>query len=924
MYPHTQHYGSTPPELRLLLLGNIGCGKTSSADTILSQATDASAATPRSIQLRKDFAEGRVVTLAEAPRWYWNGRQMDESVKKETERAMTLLAPGPHAILLLVPVNQFTEMDGQVPAQLQQVFGKEVLQHTIVLLTCGDYLMGRSVEEYLLKENPGLRQMIGLCGGRHHVINNRQRQDRVQVRELLDKVEDMASTSGAFALKTREERDMEERVQQRKRELMESFRKQTEEKREALASRHASNADTPSNVERPESYRDSWVRRGEVELDAVNGGVADVLRSSPPPSTAAGWQSGRNDDQRESRSFRLNADGARLSQMIEERTSPKVVSTLHHRINSFEENTPEVSPSPSPEPPASVYDPSTPNLAPYPATPAVSSPSSPELRLVLIGRSGAGKSAAGNAILGRDDFESRPESLVAITQECVKKKAAVAGRRVAVVDTPDWFHSERTPDEVRAQISSCVALSAPGPHAFLLCVPTDQPAKTELRALSALESVFGPDVIKKHTLVLFTHADLLRKSGKAGGGGVEAYIAGQRDDLLKLVERCGDRFHVLERDGRGRNVEELLEKVEQIAAEAGGQCYSSPAFLEAENRVREIQAEITRERRRKQQEEEQFRGERRSLYPYMQTVAEAEEEVREEEVERTRAEAERSVSAMNIESLPPIATMAGASPSVFESVVEKVQSNAKMLPKLLSDSSVWVSDGAKKMMSSPVWGSVGSAGKKVQKTAGARAEDLSKIAGDRLPKAVGDSSAWVGTGSREAAAASPLWGKVGSGAKVAANGIGTGAKAVAQSPVWGKVGSGVKSGAKLMADGSVRLGAGLGAGAKKVAQSPVWGQVGSGAKAGAKMVSESSVWQKMLTNAKKVPKVVILGALLGLALGVSLAGAIGGAAGAVVGSALTEVGRRKLAKKNAPEKLASNVDTVDALVKRGEKVMKRE
>ncbi|XP_077380863.1 uncharacterized protein LOC144020871 isoform X2 [Festucalex cinctus] len=941
MSTHMQHYGSMPPELRLVLLGNIGCGKTSSADTILSQLTDMSTATPRSIQLRKDFAEGRMVTLVEAPRWYWNGLEMDEGVKKETERAMTLLAPGPHAILLLLPVSQFTEMDGQVPTQLQKVFGNEVLEHTIVLLTCGDYLMGRTVEEYLLKENPGLRQMIGLCGGRHHVINNRQPGDRMQVRELLEKVEDMVSKSGVFSPKSKEERELEERVQQRKRELIESFRRQNEEKREALASSYGSNLDTLRSVERVESHRDAWERRGEDEIDNINGGVSEVLQSSPVASTTGGWQSDRNDDQHERRSFRLNADGARLSQMMDDRTSPKVVSTLHHRINSFEENSPEASPNPSPEPPTFVYDPSTPNFDPYPAATTISSSSSPELRLVLLGRSGAGKSAAGNVILGREEFESRPDSLVAITKECVKKKAVVARRRVAVVDTPDWFLSECTPDEVRAQISSCVALSSPGPHAFLLCVPTDQPAKMEMQALCALENVFGPDVVGKHTLVLFTHADLLRKSGRAGSNSVEAYIAGQRDDLLKLVERCGDRFHVLERDSHGGNVEELLEKVEQIAAEAGGQCYSSPAFQEAENRVREMQAEIVRERRRQKHEEErlgeQFRGERRSLYPYMQTVAEAEEEVREEEVEKTRAEAERSVGAMNIDSLPPITTMANMSPSMFQSVMEKVQSNAKMLPKLLSNSSVWVSDGAKKVMGSPVWSSVGSGAQNVQKTVtnspvwekvGTQAGHVSKMVGDRLPKVVVDGSTWVGSGAK-AAASSPVWGKVADGSMRVGSGIGTGAKSVAQSPVWGKVGSGAMSGAKLVADSSVRLGAGLGAGAKKMAQSPVWGKMGSGAKAGAKMVSESSVWQKMVANAKKVPKVDIVGALLGLVLGVFLAGAIGGAVGAVVGCGATEVGRRKFAKRSAPEKAVSNIerrvnDTVDSLVKQGGKVMKTE
>ncbi|XP_049577021.1 uncharacterized protein [Syngnathus scovelli] len=897
MSSQAQHYGSMPPELRLVLLGNIGCGKTSSADTILSQLTDLSTSSPRSIQLRKDFAEGRMVTLVEAPRWYWNGMEMDEGVKKETVRAVTLLEPGPHAVLLLVPISQFTEMDGQVPTQLQQVFGRDVLEHTMVLLTCGDYLIGRTVEEYLVKENPGLRQMIGLCGGRYHVINNRQQQDRTQVRELLNKVEDMVSKSGVFSLKTKEEREMEERVQQRKRELMEKFRMQKEEKREALASSYTPNVDTARSVERVESYRDAWERRREDEMDNVNGGASEVIQTRPGPG---GWHSGRIDDQEERLSSRLN--------------------TVHHRINSFEETSPEASPISFSDTPTSVYDPVL-------ATTHVSSPSSPELRLVLIGRSGAGKSAAGNAILGHDVFESRPDSLVAITEECIKKKAVVAGRRVAVVDTPDWFHSERTPDEVRSQISSCVALSSPGPHAFLLCVPTDQPAKMELQALCTLETVFGPDVVGKHTLVLFTHADLLKKSGKAGKDDIETYIASRRDDLLKLVEKCGDRFHVLERGGHGGNVEELLEKVEQIVTEAGGECYSSPAFQEAESRVREMQAEIARERRRQKQEEEclgeQFRGERRSLYPYMQTVAEAEEEVREEEVEKTRAEAERSVSTMNIESLPPI-TMANLSPSMFRSMMERVQSNAKMLPKLFSNSSVWVSDGAKKVMGSSVWGSVGSGAQNVQKTVaqspvwgkvGAQAGHVSKLVGDRLPKVVVDGSTWVGSGAKVVADGSM---RVGSG-------IGSGAKVVAKSPVWGKVGSG----AKLVADGSVRLGAGLGAGAKKVAQSPVWGKMGSGAKAGAKIVSESSLWQKAVANAKKVPKLVIVGALLGLALGLFLAGAIGGAVGAVSGSAVTELGRRRFAKKSTPEKAVSNIDrrvndTVESLVRQGDKVMKTE
>lgn len=508
------------------------------------------------------------------------------------------------------------------------------------------------------------------------------------------------------------------------------------------------------------------------------------------------------------------------------------------------------------------------------------------------------------------------------------------------MDTPDWFQSECSLDEVRAQISSCVALSSPGPHAFLLCTPLDQPAKMELQALTAIETVFGSEAVQNYTTVLFTYADKLREGEKIEKDGVEAYIAHQRKDLLSLVEKCRDRFHVL--DDTRRNTSELLEKVEQTVMEAGGQFYSSPAFQEAEQRVREKQMEIARENRSKKLEQEragsggQLSSERDVFYPYMQTVAEAEEEVGEEEIEQTREEAEMSVSTMDIESLPPI-TMSGLSPSTLKSIMEKIRSNSQLLGHFLSSSSVWVSEGAKQVKTSPVWGKVGSGAQNVQKMVvdssvwekvGASARHASKLVGDRVPKVVVDSSAWVGTGAK-AAAKSPVWGKMGSGAKLMADtsvklgtGLGSGAKNLAQNPMWGKVGSG----AKLVADGSMQVGAGLGAGAKKVAQSPVWGKMCSGAKAGATKVAESPAWGKVCSTAKQVPKAVIAGALLGLLLGVFLGGIIGGAIGAAAGSALTEVGRRKIRSRNALEKcseVSESLDSkVDSMVKQGEKVLK--
>jgi len=102
--------GTSPPELSLILLGNLGCGKTSSADTLLGQLSLSSPNAYRSCQLRQGTTEDRSVAVVEAPRWYWSGSKMEDSVRKETQRAMTLVPSGPHAILLLVPVRQFTEV----------------------------------------------------------------------------------------------------------------------------------------------------------------------------------------------------------------------------------------------------------------------------------------------------------------------------------------------------------------------------------------------------------------------------------------------------------------------------------------------------------------------------------------------------------------------------------------------------------------------------------------------------------------------------------------------------------------------------------------------------------------------------------------------------------------------------------------------
>uniref|UniRef100_A0A3P9K6G8 Si:dkeyp-69e1.8 n=1 Tax=Oryzias latipes TaxID=8090 RepID=A0A3P9K6G8_ORYLA len=166
--------------------------------------------------------------------------------------------------------------------------------------------------------------------------------------------------------------------------------------------------------------------------------------------------------------------------------------------------------------------------------------------------------------------------------------------------------------------SSFIALSSPAPHAFLLCVPVNQPADGEAKALDALETLFGPPAVAENTIVLFTHMEELWEDEQ-----LEDYIVTWRKDLRELVERCGGSYHTLETRNGGEEdrkaVEGLLAKVEQAALKTGA--VSCPLYEEVEERLRERQQEILRQRTA---------------------------EMTDEELEAARLEAERSIGGFDV------------------------------------------------------------------------------------------------------------------------------------------------------------------------------------------------------------------------------------------------------------------------------------
>ena len=162
------------------------------------------------------------------------------------------------------------------------------------------------------------------------------------------------------------------------------------------------------------------------------------------------------------------------------------------------------------------------------------------LRMLVVGRTGAGKSSFINSFIGDKKYFKTGCHATYTTEESKGVCFEFYGQKTIVMDTPGFGDSQRDELFYKKEIQSAMDVLYPGPHVIIFVSCAIRYRNEDDDCYNFIKKFLGnEDNLRKHSFLLFTRIDDLEFDNFS----LQDYIESDKkgENVKKLIQKCNNR-----------------------------------------------------------------------------------------------------------------------------------------------------------------------------------------------------------------------------------------------------------------------------------------------------------------------------------------------------------------------------------------------